>query len=236
MEYLRQCLSTDIPPIEKAGLLPTTSHIQTFSDTLEQFGLGHGPKNLHNVLLQFNDMASVKSDYFVCKQGAMVKIARVIARLDLSIVSVVEDCKSSRKHQIGSLTTARFACCDQPDKYLLCQCPVSERDASSMDVLKRFAAKLAAGQVAGLTRSMIPKAPKSFDDLSRLCGIFSELELFIWLQRKWPPGNMMEQQTAQALKEQAIQMIAQGLSAVCFPRCLRRVVPIKSEPHVHFLA
>jgi hypothetical protein len=92
MEYLRQCLSTDIAPIEKAGLLPTTSHIQTFSDTLEQFGLGHGPKNLHNVLLQFNDMASVRSDYFVCKQGAMVKIARVIARLDLNIVSVVEDC------------------------------------------------------------------------------------------------------------------------------------------------
>jgi hypothetical protein len=88
-----------------------------------------------------------------------------------------------------------------------------------MDVLKRFAAKLAAGQVAGLTRSMIPKAPKSFDDLSRLCGIFSELELFIWLQRMWPPGNMMEQQTAQALKEQAIQMIAQGLSAVCFSCC-----------------
>jgi hypothetical protein len=32
----------------------------------------------------------------------------------------------------------------------------------------------------------------------------------------FPQGNMMEQQTAQSLKEQAIQMIAQGLSAVCF--------------------
>lgn len=87
LDYLRQCLQTDVVPIQKAGLLPTAAHIQTFSDTLEQFGLGHGSKNLHKVLLQFNDMASVKSDYFVCKQGPMVKIARSIARLELTIVS-----------------------------------------------------------------------------------------------------------------------------------------------------
>jgi hypothetical protein len=105
-----------------------------------------------------------------------------------------------------------------------------------MDVLKRFAAKLAAGQVAGLTRSMVPKAPKSFDDLSRLCGIFSELELFMWLQRKFPPGNVMEQQTAQSLKEQAIHMIAHGLSAVCLSGRSRSVVLVKSKPHIRFIA
>jgi ATP-dependent RNA helicase SUPV3L1/SUV3 len=88
LQYLRHCMTTDVEPIRKAGLLPTASHIQTFSDALEQYGLGHGPKNLHKVLQQFNDMASVKSDYFVCKQGQMVQIARTIAGLDLSIVSL----------------------------------------------------------------------------------------------------------------------------------------------------
>lgn len=83
-----------------------------------------------------------------------------------------------------------------------------------MSVLKRFAAKLSTGQVSGLTRSMVPKTPKSFDDLARLCGIFNELELFMWLQKKFPPGNMMEQQTAQTLKEQAIKLISQGLAGV----------------------
>jgi hypothetical protein len=89
MEYLRQCLTTDIAPIEKAGLLPTATHIQTFSDTLEQLGMRHGTKNLHTILQQFNDIASVKSDYFVCRQDPMVHIAKAIAPYDLAIVSRV---------------------------------------------------------------------------------------------------------------------------------------------------
>jgi len=82
-------MGSEIEPISKAGLLPTATHIETFSDALEEHGLGHGPKNLHKVLLQFNDLASVKSDYFVCRQGPMVNIARELASLDLSIVSIV---------------------------------------------------------------------------------------------------------------------------------------------------
>ena len=87
MEYLRQCLTTDIEPIEKAGLLPTATHIQTFSDALEQLGMRHGTKNLHTILQQFNDIASVKSDYFVCRQDPMVHVAKAIAPYDLAIVS-----------------------------------------------------------------------------------------------------------------------------------------------------
>jgi hypothetical protein len=88
MEYLRHCLSTEIEAVNKAGLLPTATHIETYSDALDQYGLGHGAKNLHKILQQFNEMASVKSDYFVCKQDPMVQIARAIAHLDLSIVSL----------------------------------------------------------------------------------------------------------------------------------------------------
>jgi hypothetical protein len=87
MEYLRQCLSTDIEPIARAGLLPTSTHIQKFSDTLEQLGMRHGTKNLHTILQQFNDIASVKSDFFVCRQDPMVFIAREMAPYDLTIVS-----------------------------------------------------------------------------------------------------------------------------------------------------
>ena len=83
-----------------------------------------------------------------------------------------------------------------------------------MDVVKRFAAKKASGQHSGLTKNMIPKAAKTFEDLARLCSIFSELELFLWLQRKFPPGNMMEQQAANVLRERAIQLISTGLSNV----------------------
>ena len=87
MEYLRQCLTTDIKPIEKAGLIPTAQHIQTFSDALEQLGMRHGTKQLHTILKQFNDIASVKSDYFVCRQDPMVNIAKAIAPFELAMVS-----------------------------------------------------------------------------------------------------------------------------------------------------
>ena len=89
LDYLRQCLSTEIEPIAKAGLLPTATHIQTFSDALEQLGMQHGTKNLHKILQQFNDIASVKSDFFVCRQDPMVHIAKAIAPYDMAIVSSI---------------------------------------------------------------------------------------------------------------------------------------------------
>ena len=87
LPYLRECMATEIAPIGKAGLLPTASHIEVFSNALEDYGLGHGSNNLHKALLQFNDLANVQSDYFVCRQGPMVDIAKEVEELDLSIVS-----------------------------------------------------------------------------------------------------------------------------------------------------
>ena len=84
-----------------------------------------------------------------------------------------------------------------------------------MDIVRRFAAKKAAGQSSGLTKNMIPKPPKTFNDLAKLCLVFSELELFLWLQRKFPPGNMIEQQAAHSMRELAIKYISDGLNNVC---------------------
>lgn len=97
----------------------------------------------------------------------------------------------------------------------MCQSPVSShRDPTTMDIVRRFAAKKATGQSSGLTNNMIPKPPKTFRDLARLCLIFGELELFLWLQRKFPPGNMIEQQAANAMRERAIAYISDGLNNV----------------------
>jgi ATP-dependent RNA helicase SUPV3L1/SUV3 len=68
MEYLRQCMGTEIKTIKKAGLMPTTSHIEMFSATLEQYGLGPGSHRLHTILLRFNDMATIQSEFFMCRQ------------------------------------------------------------------------------------------------------------------------------------------------------------------------
>jgi ATP-dependent RNA helicase SUPV3L1/SUV3 len=184
MDHLRQCMSTEIPPIERAGLLPTPSHIEVFSDALESYGLGHGAKNLHQLLLQFNDMAAVTSDYFLCKQTLMVVIAKQLASLNLSI----------------------------REKYMLCMSPVIVKNSKSMEVLQRFASKLESGEVSGLSSRMILRRPENFADLSRLCHIFNEIELFLWLQKKFPPGNQMEEQTALSRKELTVKLIGEGLA------------------------
>jgi hypothetical protein len=97
------------------------------------------------------------------------------------------------------------------DKYSLCMCPISMDSKGSMEMLKRFSTKLAAGEVSGLKHRALPRKPKSFEDLSRLCSIFSELDVFLWLQKKFPPGNVMEEQTALARKEEAIKLINRSL-------------------------
>lgn len=183
MEYLRQCMGTEIKTIKKAGLMPTTSHIEMFSATLEQYGLGPGSHRLHTILLRFNDMATIQSEFFMCRQTPMYNIAKYLAQHPLSI----------------------------RDKYSLCMCPISMDSKGSMEMLKRFSAKLAAGEVSGLKHRALPRKPKSFEDLSRLCSIFSELDVFLWLQKKFPPGNVMEEQTALARKEEAIKLINRSL-------------------------
>jgi ATP-dependent RNA helicase SUPV3L1/SUV3 len=146
MEYLRKCMETEIPSVERAGLMPTANHIDAFSSTLDHYGLGDRENSkLHKTLKRFSEMASVQSDFFLCRQKAMHEIARSITSFPLTI----------------------------REKYTLCMCPVNIENPYSMDVLRRFASKLAAGEASGLTHSMAPSKPKSFDDLSRLCHIFS---------------------------------------------------------------
>jgi hypothetical protein len=114
-------MATEIEPVQKAGLLPTASHIEEFSGALDNYGLGHGVNNLHTILHQFDAMATVKSGFFLCRQTPMYAIAKDLEKHALSI----------------------------RDKYTLCMCPVVINSEKSMDVLKRFAEKLARGEVSG---------------------------------------------------------------------------------------
>jgi hypothetical protein len=86
MAYLRECLSTEIKPITKAGLVPTAEHIETFRETLVEYNLLDDKAELYSVLQRFNEMANVKSDYFLCRQDEMVDMAKLLAGIKLRIV------------------------------------------------------------------------------------------------------------------------------------------------------
>jgi ATP-dependent RNA helicase SUPV3L1/SUV3 len=183
MEYLRKCMATEIAPITKAGLLPTPVHIELFSHTLQTYGLSKDYENLHKMLGRFSELATLQGDFFLCRQTPMRVIARILTDLNIPL----------------------------RDKFTLCMAPVAVNNDRSMITLRKFAIKHAHGEVAGLNRSFFPKPAKSFDDLANLCSTHSDLELFLWLHNRFPGGNMMEQQSANVLKERAIEYINRGL-------------------------
>ena len=176
-------MATEIAPITKAGLLPTPVHIELFSHTLQTYGLSKDYENLHKMLGRFSELATLQGDFFLCRQTPMRVIARILTDLNIPL----------------------------RDKFTLCMAPVAVNNDRSMITLRKFAIKHAHGEVAGLNRSFFPKPAKSFDDLANLCSTHSDLELFLWLHNRFPGGNMMEQQSANVLKERAIEYINRGL-------------------------
>mmetsp|Transcript_16505 Transcript_16505/g.40327 ORF Transcript_16505/g.40327 Transcript_16505/m.40327 type:complete len:948 (-) Transcript_16505:607-3450(-) len=180
LQYIRGCMSTEIEPIEKAGLLPTTAHIELFSEALGAYNLDDDHSALHNVLRQFSAMATVRGDFFLCRQTEMKTIAKRLKDVPLLLT----------------------------DAYTLCLSPTNE---NSMKILENFATKYAQGQVSGLPSRSVPKKAKSFDDLSYLCGLYADADLFLWLQMKFPPSNAVEAQTALARKEKTLEFINEAL-------------------------
>jgi len=185
MEYLRKCMSTEIAQIEKGGLIPTAEHFEMFSAAAEKYDFGDDIKgNLHRVIRQFSEMARLRGHFFMCRKSHLQLVAEWMDEMPLSI----------------------------QDKYVFCMSPVNERCNRSSGLLKGFAAKHASDEVFGLKmRSFAPKRAKGFDDLSRLCSMHNELELFLWLDQKFT-GNAVERITAEQVRERTIDLINRGLT------------------------
>lgn len=182
LPYIRQCLTTDIPPIEQAALLPTSNHIKLFSDALHSSDLDQEtPVDLHEILRQFGSMATVQGDYFLGRQTEMRQVAKHLRKIPLEL----------------------------KDAYTMCLSPTSE---SALSVLESFAIKYSKGEVSGLSSRSVPRKAQSFDDLSYLCSLYAEADLFLWLQFKFPPSNAVEQQTALARKEKTLEYINEALA------------------------
>jgi ATP-dependent RNA helicase SUPV3L1/SUV3 len=147
LQYIHQCLTEDVPPIEKAGLIPTASHLELFGKAMQEYHFGAAEvkdddknkprlhsllfgaaqdkdddKNkprLHSLLREFSDMAVVKGDYFLCRQQDMVIVAKWLDGVDLEI----------------------------KDKFVFCMAPVNTDIPEQRDAMLKFGKKLAAGEV-----------------------------------------------------------------------------------------
>lgn len=192
LSYVRSCLGSNISDVEKAGILPTAAHVEKFGEALQEYSYDTATGNagestathLHTLLQQFSDVAVVKGDYKLCRQSDMHVVATWLKDIPLAIV----------------------------DKYTFCMAPVSTQNPNAREVLVKFGQKMASGEVPGLIRSGALRRATNFDDMAHLCRIYSEVELFIWLQNKFPPVNLMEQQAALVKKDHVASLITLGLS------------------------
>jgi ATP-dependent RNA helicase SUPV3L1/SUV3 len=185
LEYLTECLSTDIPSLRKAGLLPSASHVEVFADALQQCEAHKDKDNLNKILSHFSSMAKIKGDYFLCRQEMIMVISRMLNDLDLNM----------------------------SDKYLICMAPVNPRDKKAMKLLYNFARKRALGQFSGLNshaNATILKIPGTFEDLNNLCELNASLALFLWLHYRFS-GSAIEEQAALSLTERSTLLINEGL-------------------------
>ena len=145
--------------------------------------LDYDTSDLGNILKQFDNMATVKGDYFLCRQNQIQIIAKLLEDVPIDLAS----------------------------KYTISMSPVNTTDKRALDILKRFSVKLGLGERPGLrVRVGINQFPKTFEQISHLCDVHHSLELFLWLSMRFP-GNEVEQTAALTLKEHVIDLISGGL-------------------------
>eukprot|EP00592_Proboscia_alata_P018613 CAMPEP_0194407242 /NCGR_PEP_ID=MMETSP0176-20130528/5265_1 /TAXON_ID=216777 /ORGANISM="Proboscia alata, Strain PI-D3" /LENGTH=981 /DNA_ID=CAMNT_0039206755 /DNA_START=593 /DNA_END=3535 /DNA_ORIENTATION=- len=218
MKHLRKCMQNDIVPIQQAGLMPTVSHMEVFHEALQDFeeidgnkihptlnkngkfsshfsdGGGSSNQNVHELLKQFHSMSSTHGNYFLCRKASSESVAKWLEK-----IPIADQETSNPPLTVG-------------DKFTICMSPVNHRDVGCLETLKKFVLKYIAGEAAGLSRSVFPQPAKSFDDLSELCSIHAQLELFLWLSVRFQNSNLVEQQAANTLREKTIDLINDGLA------------------------
>lgn len=184
LPFIRECLATDIELVEKAGLLPTAGHIEMFSEAM--------------------------SAYEVEDKDSMLDLDQVLKQFN-AMATVKGDFFLGRQHELQMIAKRiKNIPLSLRDSYNMCLSPSNEL---SLDLLESFAWKYSRGEVPGLPSRSVPKRAKSFDDLSHLCGIYADSDLFLWLGFKFPPCNAVEQAAAMNRKENTLEFINEALAA-----------------------
>jgi Suv3 C-terminal domain 1 len=171
LPYLRDCLTTEIEPIKKAGLIPTVSHVEKFAEAFQYYHYGGNTNadgeevtpNLHTVLKEFSDMAVVKGDYFLCRvRRNCPNVIFFFAAISLTFILRVFCVQ--QHHMVVISTWLKDIPLDISQKYEFCMAPVStgEANKNGKEILIKFGQKLSANEVPGMTRGSLVKRAQTF--------------------------------------------------------------------------
>jgi len=122
MTWLKEAMATDITPLKQAGLIPTKSHIESFTKHMELYGASEKDLQLHRILRKFSDMSQLQGSYFICKKQGMELISMWLKDID-------------------NLSPG--------DKFSLCMSPVTETCPKSKAVFMRYIETYSNNRVPG---------------------------------------------------------------------------------------
>ena len=189
--YIRECLTTQIEPIRKAALVPTEAHIELFASAIHSYTSTNATENNVDESQSFPDL------YEILRQFS-------------AMATVKGDFFLGRQNEMTVIAKRlKTIPINLRDAYTMCLSPTTE---NSLKLLESFAMKVSQGEIFGLPSRPVPKKARSFDDLSNLCNIYSDVDLFMWLQYKFPPGNAVELAAALARKERTMDYINSALT------------------------
>ena len=185
--YIGQCLSSEIEPLRKAALVPTESHIELFANAIHAYTLSNANESDGN------------------SQPDLHEILRQFS----AMATVKGDFFLGRQNEMATIAKRlKNIPIRLSDAYTMCLSPTTD---TSLKLLEAFAIKVSQGEVFGLPSRPVPKKAKSFDDLSHLCNIYADVDMFMWLQFKFPPANAVELAAALARKERTMEYINAAL-------------------------
>ena len=191
LSYIRECLTTQIEPIRKAALVPTEAHIELFANAIHSYTSTNATENNVDESQSFPDLYEILRHFS-------------------AMATVKGDFFLGRQNEMTVIAKRlKTTPINLRDAYTMCLSPTTE---NSLKLLESFAMKVSQGEIFGLPSRPVPKKARSFDDLSNLCNIYSDVDLFMWLQYKFPPGNAVELAAALARKERTMDYINSALT------------------------
>ncbi|KAI8059402.1 P-loop containing nucleoside triphosphate hydrolase protein [Gilbertella persicaria] len=108
LQYIKECVSAPIIPLEMAGLQPTV-------DILELFALQMPQEKFSGLLQKFEDLASLNGDYFLCNYRDQKTIAERIEHIKLPLrdkyqfVTAPVSCRNESSMEMIELFAKKFS-------------------------------------------------------------------------------------------------------------------------------
>jgi len=189
LKIVRKALAAEVPPIQTAGILPLTGHIELFA---AQFAAG---TPFSFVLKKLEEYLRTSSLFHTCSLKENIEHAELLDSIEALTVA---DRMVFIMAPIGSNPTTKLAV------RKMAECVALGDDGSVLNI-------------TGFDLEALDVVPITTTDLQRLEALHKALIVYLWLSYRFP-ATFAPRETAQELKEMCEEKIEKCLQTIRFAR------------------